>query len=160
MRIKPNTIPAFTLSEMMVALVITSIVVGMAFAVLQLVQQHMQGIQNNYGNQAQVNLLRQSLWMDLNRYNRVFFDAPQQELFFANEMGTHSYRFEESFIVRDLDTFHLKIVRKAFFFENKEVGQGGIDALLLETEKEFGGQRLFLFKQNSAATYLNDGHGL
>lgn len=160
MRIKTSSVPAFTLSEMMVVLVITSIVVGMAFAVLQLVQQHMQGIRHNYGNRTQVDLLRQSLWMDLNRCNQVYFDAPQKELFFANELGTHSYRFEESFIVRDLDTFHLKIARKAFYFENKEVGQGGIDALLLETGKGFGGQRLFLFKQNSAATYLNEGHGL
>ncbi len=159
MRIKTSKVPAFTLSEMMVVLVITSIVVGMAFAVLQLVQQHMQGIQHNYGNHAQVNLLRQSLWMDLNRYNRVYFDENQQQLFFTNELGSHSYRFEESYVIRDLDTFHLKLAEKTFFFENKEVHHGGIDALLLQTEKGFGGQRLFLFKENSASTYLNEDHG-
>lgn len=156
---KLKRIKAFTLSEMMVVLVITSIVVGMAFSVLQLVQQHLQGIQHNYGNHTQVNLLRQALWIDLNRFNHVYYDRNTQQLFFTNEMGSLSYRFEDSFIIRDIDTFRVKVAEKAFFFENREIVQGQLDAIRLQTTKEFGEQGLFMFKENSASTHLNEGYG-
>ena len=41
-----SKIQAYTLSEMIVVLILTSIVVGMAFSVLTLVQKHMSGIRH------------------------------------------------------------------------------------------------------------------
>lgn len=159
MQIRLKKIQAFTLSEMMVVLVITSIVVGMAFSVLQLVQHHMQGIQHNYGTHTQVNLLRQALWTDLNRFNHVYYDGNKQQLLLTNEMGTLSYRFEGSFVIRDRDTFRVKVAEKTFFFENREIVQGQLDAIRLRTTKELGEQGLFVFKENSASTHLNEGNG-
>ena len=50
-------ISAFTLNEMLVVLLVTTIVVSMGFAVLQLVQQQMGGIDRNYERNTELNLL-------------------------------------------------------------------------------------------------------
>ena len=52
-----SKVQAFTLSEMIVVLIITSIVIGMAFSVLRLVQKHMGGIQDNFNRSTELNRL-------------------------------------------------------------------------------------------------------
>ncbi len=148
-------IKAFTLSEMMVVLVITSIVVGMAFAVLNLVQKQMLGIEKNYERNTALNLLRQSLWIDFNRCDKVFYNAQSGELFFVNEMRTVQYRIGEYLIVKNKDTFDIKWEGQKFYFENVAVSVGEVDALNFVTAKEYGTQRLFVSKSNSATTYMN-----
>ncbi|MEM9650388.1 MAG: prepilin-type N-terminal cleavage/methylation domain-containing protein, partial [Bacteroidota bacterium] len=55
---------AFTLSEMLVVLLLTVIVVGLAFSVLNLVQRQMSGIESNYARNTAFDQLKQSLWVD------------------------------------------------------------------------------------------------
>ncbi|WP_222984556.1 PulJ/GspJ family protein [Flagellimonas meishanensis] len=153
-------ITAFTLNEVMVALLITTIVVGMAFSVLRLVQQQMYGISVNFERNTQVDLLRQGLWMDFNRFDRVRFDAPRQQLLFVNEVETRTYHFYDGLVVRDRDTFHIKIMEKSRYFNGEARFSGEIDALDLHTAKEHGGHRIFVFKRNAATSYLNRQDGI
>lgn len=148
-------IKAFTLSEMIVVLVITSIVVGMAFAVLNLVQKQMYGIEKNYERNTTLNRLRQCLWIDFNRCDKVFYNAKSGELFFVNEMRTIQYSIDENLIVKDRDTFNIKWEDQQFYFENVAISIGEVDALNFVTVEEFGSQQLFVSKNNSAATYMN-----
>ena len=50
MQIEKHKIKAFTLSELIVVMVLTLVVAGMAFSVLQLVQKHMYAIKGNFEN--------------------------------------------------------------------------------------------------------------
>ncbi|WP_373518425.1 type II secretion system protein J [Pricia sp.] len=145
---------AFTLAEMIVTLLITTIVVGMAFAVLNLVQRQMLGIERNYERTTELDRLRQSLWIDFNRYGTIAYDEKNGELSFSNEMGTQKYKLDKNLIVKGKDTFDLIWEHRRFLFENIERTSGEIDALDLWTGKAHGGRRLFVYKNNSADTYM------
>lgn len=148
-------IQAFTLSEMLVVLLLTSVVVGMAFSVLGLVQRQMQGITGNYERNTELNLLQQSLWVDFNQFDGIWFDALKEELMFVNGIKEIEYRFEDGYVVKDRDTFFIKIEKKSTYFNGENRVNGEIDAMDLYTSKEEGGQRVFVFKKNSATSYLN-----
>jgi len=155
MKNRLNKIKAFTLSEMIVVLLITTIVVGMAFAVLNLVQQQMQGIQNNYEKNTGLNLLRQSLWIDFNQFEYARYDSKNGVLHFSNEIDNNTYRLEEELIIKERDTFRIKWESQTFYFENTEQSNGRIDALDFRTTKEYGGRQVFVYRNNSANTYMN-----
>jgi len=150
-----NKIRAFTLSEMLVVLLLTTIVVGMAFAVLRLVQQQMEGIQSNYERNTQFNLLQRSLWFDFNQNDGVWYDPYKEELVFSNGMGEMIYEFHKDEIITLRDTFELKIVKKSFFLNGLNQQNGEIDAMDIELSKTHGGKQLFVFKRNAATTYMN-----
>jgi len=155
MKSKLKKIKAFTLSEMIVVLIITTIVVGMAFSVLNLVQKQMNGIEKNYSKNTEYNLLRQSLWIDFNRCDKVMYNAGNDELTFMNELKSTKYILSENNIIKEKDTFFLKWENQKFLFANKEISFGEIDAIDFETTMEFGNHRLFVYKNNSATTYMN-----
>ncbi|UJH68669.1 hypothetical protein [Allomuricauda sp. SCSIO 65647] len=148
-------IAAFTLSEMLVVLLLTTVVVGMAFAVLNLVQRQMQGIDGNYEQNTEFNLLRQSLWFDFNQYDGVWYDAKKSELVFANELYETVYGLHEAYIVKQQDTFFVEVAKREFFFKGQEQLSGEIDALGFGLSKKNGSQQLFVFKKNAATSHLN-----
>lgn len=155
MKINNDKIQAFTVSEMVVVLILTSIVVGLAFTVLSLVQKHMSGIQNNFMNRAELNKLEQSLWVDFNRYSKIKYNDLDEELIFANELDTISYQFYEAYVIKNRDTFHIPLQRKIQFFKGNPIRTGEIDALKIEAAKIMQNQQLFVFKRNDATTYMN-----
>lgn len=148
-------IKAFTLSEMIIALVITVIVVGLAFAVLSLVQKQMWAIEKNYDQGTEVNLLRQALWIDFNKYSEFNFNEMSNTLQGSNPLENITYSFEANYILRAQDTFHIQLSEKKFYFDNLLKSSGTIDALQLTTEKEQGSKQLFIYKHNAAAAYMN-----
>lgn len=155
---KINTkIQAFTLSEMIVVLIITSIVIGLAFSVLSLVQNHMSGIQNNFTNNIELNKLEQSLCLDFNRYSKIEYNELENMISFKTEIDSISYQFHEAYIIKDIDTFNIQLQGKQFFFNGNKIENGFIDAIKLETSKVFQNQKLFIFKENDATLFVNNG---
>jgi hypothetical protein len=138
---------------MMVVLIITSVVVGMAFAVLNLVQRQMNGIQNIYEVKNDIVGMRQSLWMDFSKANTVYFDGKRQELYFNNGIGERKYAVSDSLLVGA--NVALAIETIDFFFENQKVTQGEVDALSIKTTKDTGNAEIFVFKRNTPTTYMN-----
>ncbi|KAA2216573.1 PulJ/GspJ family protein [Maribacter flavus] len=146
-------IKAFSLQEMMVVLIITSVVVGMAFAVLNLVQRQMNGIQNIYEVKNDIVGMRQSLWMDFSKANSVYYDSKRQELYFNNGMEERKYSVRDSLLVGT--NVELAIETIEFYFENQKVTQGEVDALSIKTTKDTGNAEIFVFKRNTPTTYMN-----
>lgn len=139
---------------MMVVLIITTVVVGMAFAVLNLVQRQMGSIETIYAIKTDVNQLRQSLWIDFSRYSYVYFDRKNNALRFSNEMGERTYEvLNESSISNE--NLEIEIESIAFYFDNHQVLYGEIDAISITTSKDTGHQEIFAFKENTPATYIN-----
>lgn len=149
---KKHRIKAFTLSEMMVVLILTSIVVGLAFSVLRLVQKQMTAIQNNYNQSLELNQLETSLWLDFNRYQTIKYNDLEDILRFKNPTDSIQYQFTEKGVVKNVDTFHIPFNNKSLFSLGKTVEKGVIDAIKLQTDKQ---QILFVFKSNTAADYMN-----
>lgn len=152
---KSHKIQAFTLSEMIVVVLLTIIVAGLAFSVLQLVQKHMYAIKSNFDNSTSITLLEQSLWIDAHRANTIQYNAIDEQLLFISELDTVMYGFKEDYIIKEIDTFKVQLADKIFFFKGKETTNKTIDALKLVTEKEFQNSILFISKQNDAMIYMN-----
>ena len=148
-------IKAYTISEMIIVLILTSIVIGLAFSVLGLVQKHMSAIQDNYARNSELNLLETSLWLDFNRYSYITYNSSQETLNFATELDSISYSFTDNLIIREQDTFNVILQNKQLYF-NGEFAEGqNIDAIKLEASKELRNQFLFVFKINDANTFMN-----
>lgn len=148
-------IQAFTLSEMIIVLILTSIVIGLAFSTLRLIHQHMSVIQSNFSKNTELNLLETSLWLDFNRYSKVEYSDSMNALNFSNEIDSKTYLFEENYIIKGLDTFNIKTHSKTLFFNGNETEKGKVDALKLHTNKELLSQTIFVFKTNDATQFVN-----
>jgi hypothetical protein len=149
-----NKIKAFTLSEMIVVLILTSIVVGLAFSVLGLVQKQMLAIKSNYNKSLEVNKLETSLWLDFNIYSKIEYNDFENELKFSTVLDSVTYKFLGEKIIKETDTFAISIKQKQFYFDGKILNNGQIDALKLEASKDFQNKQLFVFKQNDANAYI------
>lgn len=130
---RDTKLKSFTLSEMLVVMIITAIVVGMAFGVLSLVQKQIRNIQKNFGRTTELSLFEQRLWQDLNGYNSVVFQ--NEGITMTSDIDTMQYSFKESFVLRNKDTIHAKVKLEKAYYEGAEVTSGVIDAVsFLATE--------------------------
>lgn len=142
------------MSEMIVVLILTSIVVGLAFSVLSIVQKHMMSIEANLKENTSFIKLEASLWLDFNKYSSIAYNASERELHFISDRDSIHYQFHENYIVKEKDTFEIQFQSKKLFFNGEEIHGGDIDAMkLIHTEK---GRRknVFVFKQNDAKIFL------
>ncbi|MFD2916845.1 PulJ/GspJ family protein [Psychroserpens luteus] len=146
---------AFTLSEMIIVLILTSVVVGLAFSVLTLVQKQMLAIQNNYNKSLELNKLETSLWLDFNRYSKISYNEIEDELKFSTEIESVVYKFHQGNIIKDRDTFAIQLLNKQIYFDGELSDDSSIDAIKLETTKAFQNQKLFVYKSNDATLYMN-----
>ena len=147
---------SFTLSEMLVVLLLTTFVVGISFSVLQLIQKQMHGIEGNFEQRTEYNLLYQSLWINFNQYDGVWYNADLNQLTFVNEINTLEYKISETYVTKQKDTFFIKIDRPQFFFKGKPQSFGEIDAMDFFIAAEGSKRRFFVFKKNAATSYLKN----
>ena len=150
-----NKIQAFTLSEIIVVLILTIIVVGLAFSVLGLVQKQMLAIQVNYNKSIELQKLETSLWIDFNRYSNIRYDAIEDQLILKHELDSISYSFSKDIIIKAQDTFSIPIETKTFYFDGVLSTTNKTDAITLRTTKAYQNRELFIFKKNDATTYMD-----
>ncbi|NER16791.1 PulJ/GspJ family protein [Spongiivirga citrea] len=149
-------VKAFTLSELLVVLGITTIVVAIAYLVLGLVQGNIFRLQQNYKDSTQVQQLQQALWIDLNTCNQATNSNIDGIIRFKNELDSVQYAFSDSLLVRYPDTFKINIEELKFYFDGTEIKNGNIDAIEVGVLNNSVQQSLFIFKENDAATYMNN----
>lgn len=150
----PKTIPAFSLNETLVALLITTIVASMAFSVFSLVEKQMQSAQQGYQHRTEFLHLKESLWVDFHQSDGVWYNAKEATLLCHNEMAPVRYRFTAQGVIRDRDTLDVPIESLEFFFDNISVTTGEVDALRLITPTTHGQRQLFVYKTNAATSYI------
>ncbi|AXG69205.1 hypothetical protein KORDIASMS9_01425 [Kordia sp. SMS9] len=155
MNSRKHKIAAFTLSELIIVILITVIVAGIAFSVLQLVQKQMGGIQTNFQHTTSMSLLEQSLYIDVHRSNQIQYDDVEKRLDFISEIDTISYRFDTNYVEKATDTFNITINDISLYFEGVETNTNKIDAFKLTAGKEFKSAAIFIYKRNTANTYMN-----
>ncbi|RED26116.1 pilin/secretion family protein with methylation motif [Flavobacterium cutihirudinis] len=151
---------SFTLSEMIVVMIITAIVVGMAFSVLRIVQKQIHTIQSNFEKTSTLALFEQKLWQDFNEPHMIIYDKAKQLLIMTSEIDTITYSFQENFSLRNLDTIKLKITPNKAFLRGKEISNGQIDALSIYAETELPDYRIFVSKKNDLTFFMNQENGI
>ncbi|MBS7256735.1 PulJ/GspJ family protein [Flavobacterium branchiicola] len=152
-------IKSFTLSELLIVMIITAIVVGMAFSVLRIVQKQIHTIQNNFEKSSTLALFEQKLWQDFNEPHEIIYDRTKQIVIMTSDIDTVTYSFQEKFSMRNRDTIKLKITPGRAFFGGKEINSGSIDALSLFAETELPDYQIFVSKKNDLTTLMNQENG-
>jgi len=139
-------------------MVISVIVVGLAFSVLGLLQKNVSQIQTNLNGKTELRLLEQQLALDLQTYPNVYFNGTKEEVAFSSPLDSISYQFQDEYIVRKLDTFSIGANEKEFYFEGKVVSKGNIDAMKLIISEKERANTIFLFKRNDALSKIGYGN--
>lgn len=150
-----NKVKSFTLSELLVAMIITVIVVGLAFTVLNLVKKQIIFIQDNYNKTNEFALFKQSIWLDFNRNNTVFFNLNEKKIIFKSATDSIYYTISDDFVLRNKDTLNVNINIEKLLFQGNEVSQGNIDGISLVENKEGIDSHFFVFKKNDATLFMN-----
>ena len=145
---------AFTLNEMVIVMIISTIVIGLAFTVLSLVQRHMWSIQQNFSLNTEFNRLEQALWIDTNNFNSIIYNETEQEIRFKTVLDSTIYKFKPEYVLKNKDTFHIRIEQQAYFFNGIQVSHGRVDAIQLTLSKQFKDQSIFVFKHNDAVQFI------
>lgn len=154
-----NKIKSFTLPELLVVMIITAIIVGLAFSVLRLVQKQIYTIQTNFEKTNNLILFEQKLWQDFNELNTIQCNREERSLLMESEIDTVRYAFKENYILRNKDTIKLKIILNKFLFEGKEVQKGNIDALMISGKLELPNYQIFISKKNDITLFMNKEDG-
>jgi len=140
---------------MMVVLVITAIVVGLAFSILSLTQKQLFGMQQNYIKNDELRRLEERLWIDFNSYREVIYNPTLDVLVFKNEIDSVSYQFEEQFILKDLDTLKISFEERNFYLGGTLTDRGIIDALEFTRSVESQNSTVFIYKKKDAKHYMD-----
>ena len=147
-------VKSFTLAEMLVVMIITAIVVGLAFSVLNLVQREIRGIKRNFDRTTELSLFEQRLWQDFNLHNTILFKG--EELVLRSDIDTIVYLFDEKYVLRNTDTIHAAVKVSKLYYESKQVKSGYIDAISISADAELPGYSIFVFTTPDAAHYMNE----
>lgn len=153
-------IKSFTLAELIVVMIITAIVVGMAFSVLRIVQKQIHTIQTNFEKTSTLALFEQKLWQDFNEPHTISYNNASKVLVMISEIDTITYSFREKYSLRNLDTIQLKITPNKAFLKGKEINDGPIDAISLFAATELPDYTIFVSKKNDITFFMNQENGL
>lgn len=149
----PSKIDAYTLSEVIVVLAITTIIVGIAFSVLSLVSKQYNAIRKSYEYKNQVLLTKQQLLVDFNSSLSVRYTENDELLIqFPNEEILYEISKEQ--LTRDEDTIQLGVKNVLRYHQGKEIDTGFIDAVKLQLGSEGAPIYLFASRENDAITKL------
>lgn len=149
-----NKIPSFTLAELLVVMVITAIVAGLAFAVLSLVQNQVRKIDTNLGEANRLSLFEQRLWLDFNSHNNIRFR--DNAIIFVSDIDTVNYRFEGGYAVREKDTLQNNVLIKGCYRNGDRIESGIMDALKLVVSLQGPPVSLFVSMDEDASNYMNN----
>lgn len=149
-----SKVRAFTLSEMIVVLVISTIVISLAVAVLGFVQKQVHSIQNNIQQQTEVMMFERILASDVN-LTMLFFDQRDSVLICKTPNSLITYRFKKEFSLRNLDTLPVGVSAFQMYSKGFPVSDGLVDAISLELNTLENTTPLFVFKPNDATFYMN-----
>lgn len=146
---------AFTLAEMLVVLVVASILISMAFMVLNMVRKQVVSIQKSYAKKQEVQFFEVTLLRDFNS-GSAFYDTKKNQLLLKNTKGNIRYTFLKNSIVRENDTFHIEVADKKLFLDGVEVQQNSIDGIEINMSNNFANRQLFIHQTKDAAFYINE----
>ncbi|MCV6631086.1 MAG: hypothetical protein OIF50_14635 [Flavobacteriaceae bacterium] len=153
---KHSKLKAFTLHEMLVVLLLTAIITGMAFAVLQFTQKQFYAIQTNQEIKTKVQQLEEQLWIDFQKYPNARFDSAIESIVFYSVLDSvqHSLKRNDSI---STDPLYLNIKNNTLYWKGEAVTGGQIDAVALQIQVNKQVFPIFVYKRLSAKAQLENG---
>lgn len=146
-------IKSFTITEMLVVMILSAIVITIAVLVLNLVQKHFLAIRQNLANNTELKTLEQVLWFDFNTHITTF-DKPKNSLLCISPLDTVKYTFFSKFVLRNKDTIKVSVVAKDLLLDGGKALKA-VDAMQLKLSREHQEKELFIYKAKDASHYMN-----
>lgn len=150
---QPTKVKSFTLSELLVVMIITVIVVGITFGVLSLVQKQIRTIEKNFQKTTELSLLEQQLWQDFYQHNKVLYS--EEKLIMISDIDTIEYTFKSGYSLRNKDTIALKLTPAKTYYMGTEIKSGYIDAISISADQEIPDYSIFVTAKKDAAHFIN-----
>ncbi len=145
-----NKAKAFTLSEMLVVLALTSVVISLSVVLLGVLQKQLGNLYETSQKVTEICLFERVLLRDFQNGN-VHYNPIEKRLTTVSEMETVVYLFEPDFVLRNNDTLAVAIVDFALFMDAVQVSSGPVDAIDLHFENT----KIFVSKQKDATFYTD-----
>lgn len=117
-----------TISEALITIAITVIVVGISFAVLLLVKLQMRGMQGYYKEHLEVNQAQQILSADFFKADKVIADKTGFTLTTLNDQEIN-YNLKDSTLLRNQDTLLKNCESLLFYHKGLPANSSKVDAI-------------------------------
>ena len=146
-------IKAFTLTEIMVVMIISSMVISLAFTVLKLVYKQTSMIKKTIEMKHNIQVLERLFWKDFNDFGVA--ELKEDRLFFKSPMDSVFYKISDNMMIRNNDSIYLVDFSSVFYLDGVINKKGKVDAVKINFEESFSGSDLFVFGYKDASFYLN-----
>ena len=147
-------IQAFTLGELLVVMVISSIVVTLSFLALSTIQRQLRAIHATFEGQHTITQLERRLVMDLQESRQSFKRG--EVLVFQGVEDTVKYKLIEKRLVRQSDTLDISLEDIKLFYRGDSIATGTFDALEISFGNTYGERGFFIYKNNDASHFINE----
>lgn len=154
-----NRLRSFTLSELLVAMAVSAVVVTLALGILSLFKRNMGLIGENYAGKTKLSLLEQQLSVDVERYPSKWVMEKGDAMLLKSPLDSVEYRFLPGALLRQTDTLYIGKYEKQFLYMGEVTQKGRWDALKMEfypTERDTS--LIFVYWSVDSKTLLGD-HG-
>ena len=151
---KQKKIQAFTLGELLVVMVISSIVVTVSFMALGNIQKQVRSINTTFERQQKILSFERLLLLDLHTHEALFFEDTKKFLF-QNSNERIQYSLLGDKILRASDTIALAVQQFQLYLEGEKVTSGRFDAVEFSFSDTYNQQGFFIYKRNDGAHYIN-----
>lgn len=148
-------IPAFTIAEMLVVLVVSAIVISLAMMVLSLVQKQIHTIKQTTEKTNEILLLEKVLWNDINT-KKLHYNKEKELLTAYTILDTVKYQFAEEYILRNKDTLKVGVSQVIPYLTGDISQSNDLDAVELTLTKDYLNKKLFIFTQKDVSYFMND----
>lgn len=150
-----SKLKSFTLSELIVTMIITLIVVGIAFTVLNFVSKNVTTIGSNYASRTGLGFFEQCIWQDFNKSNKISYDPDVRRLLITSQTDTITYSFEDNYLLRNTDTIKPAATVNKVYFQGIGTSRGTIDAISLTAVGIKPDYTIFVYKRNDGTNFIN-----
>lgn len=148
-------IAAFTIIEIVVVLAISTVVAGLAFSVISVVQKNKASIENAYQKKSIIKQLELALKIDFNKYSQVTWNKQEEQLIFSSPIASKSYTFVKDSVYTTDQSFKLSKAKVELYFMGDQIKNGEVDGVKLIFLNKFTlAQHLFVSKINDKTVYF------
>lgn len=131
-----SKLPAYTLTEVLIVLAISAIVMGLAFSVLDIVQQNVDKIREQNEYNSSVQYLELALRHNFNEHGKVEYLDKTKTIRYSDGLTEKAMLLKNDSIFFSNDSTGIGITQAIFFYKGLPVKKGRIDALKLYLNSE------------------------
>ena len=152
---KKRNLPAFTIIELVVVMILSSIILGMAFTAVRSIQQSYELYDQQ--TQAALDISDFQTLLNTDFENSKLASCANTTLFLTFEQHDLQYQFDYDWVIRQTayfsDTFFIENNTPTFYYQNQPISIGNIDFLEVKSTNEEE-EVVFYFEKKYSSTEL------